>query len=50
MTTLSVDLTKRFELDVSFVWDCTQKPKEQSDVTRPKQNDFHLIVGLGMRF
>ena len=46
VTTLSVDSTKRFELDVSFVWDRAQDPKEQSDGTIPNQNDFHLIVEL----
>ncbi len=50
VTTLSVDLTKRFELDVSLVWDRTQNPTPQSDGTVPNQNDFHLIVGLGVRF
>lgn len=50
VSTLSVNLTKRFDLDVSFIWDRTQNPKEQSDGTIPNQNDFRLIVGLGVRF
>ncbi|MBC8002471.1 MAG: DUF481 domain-containing protein [Opitutaceae bacterium] len=50
VTTLSVELTKRFDLDVSFVWDRTQNPKEQSDGTTPSQNDFRLTVGLGIDF
>lgn len=50
VSTLSIDLTKRFELDVSFIWDRTQNPKPESDGTIPNQNDIRLIVGLGVRF
>jgi putative salt-induced outer membrane protein YdiY len=50
VSTLSVELTKRFDLDVSFVWDRTQIPKPDSNDVVPKQDDFRLIVGLGVRF
>ena len=48
--TLSVDLTKRFDLDVSLVWDRVQNPKPESSGAVPEQNDFRLTVGLGVRF
>ncbi len=50
VSTLSVELTKRFDLDVSFVWDRTQNPKPDSSGEVPKQDDFRLIVGLGVDF
>ena len=50
VTTLSVELTKRFDLDVSFVWDRTQNPKPDSSGTVPRQDDFRHILGLGVRF
>jgi hypothetical protein len=50
VSTLSVELTKRFDLDVSFVWDRTQRPKPDSNGEVPKQDDFRLIVGLGVTF
>jgi len=50
VSTLSIELTKRFDLDVSFVWDRTQHPKPDSNGDVPKQDDFRLIVGLGVTF
>jgi len=50
VTTLSLELTKRFDLDVSFVWDRTQDPIQQNGGAVPKQDDFRLILGLGVRF
>jgi putative salt-induced outer membrane protein YdiY len=50
VTTLSLELTKRFDLDVSFVWDRTQDPIQQLGGAVPKQDDFRLILGLGVRF
>ena len=50
VSTLSVELTKRLDLDVSFVWDRTQNPKPDSSGAVPTQNDFRLVLGLGVRF
>ena len=50
VATLDFDLTKRFELDISIVWDRTQSPQAESDGSVPKQDDFRLVLGLGMRF
>jgi len=50
VSTLSVELTKRFDLNVSLVWDRTQNPKPDSSGLVPKQDDFRLMLGLGVRF
>jgi putative salt-induced outer membrane protein YdiY len=50
VSTLDLKLTKRFDLDVSFVWDRIQDPKQELGGTVPKQDDFRLILGLGVRF
>jgi len=48
--TLELDLTKRFDLDVSFVWDHVQSPQQESSGAVPKKDDFRLVLGLGARF
>ena len=50
VATLELDLTKRFEFDVSLVWDRIQSPQPESDGTIPKQDDLRLVLGLGVRF
>ena len=50
VATLEVELTKRFDLDVSFIWDRVQNPQAESGGDVPKQDDFRLILGLGLRF
>lgn len=48
VSTLSLELTKRFDLDVSFIWDRTTNPKVGADGVEPKPDDFRLVVGLGV--
>ncbi len=48
--TLSFDITKRFDLDISLTWDRIAKPKVGSDGVQPKPDDTRLVVGLGMDF
>lgn len=48
--TLSLDLTKRFDLDVSLVWDRVSDPKVGADGVQPEPDDFRLIVGLSVDF
>jgi YD repeat-containing protein len=50
VSTLSLELTKRFDLDVSFIWDRISKPKVGADGIQPKPDDFRLVVGLGIDF
>jgi hypothetical protein len=50
VATFETELTRWLDFDVSFVWDRTQDPQPDADGTEPKQDDFYLIVGLGIEF
>jgi putative salt-induced outer membrane protein YdiY len=50
VSTLSIELTKRFDLDVSFIWDRIGNPRAESSGVVPQQDDYRLTVGLGVRF
>jgi putative salt-induced outer membrane protein YdiY len=47
---LSVEITKIFDLDVSWIWDRVQNPQPNEDGTIPKQDDVKLTVGIGIDF
>jgi putative salt-induced outer membrane protein YdiY len=46
----SFDLTDYLNMDVSMVWDRTEKPQRNADGTLPEQDDYRLIFGLGYDF
>jgi putative salt-induced outer membrane protein YdiY len=48
--TLSLELTKRFDIDFSLVWDRISEPKAGSDGIQPKPDDFRLVAGVGLDF
>ncbi len=50
VTTLSIDITKRFDLDISFTWDRIANPKVGSDGVQPEPDDYRMAVGLGLDF
>ncbi len=50
LTTLSSDLARNFDIDISFVWDRTQKPPPLADGTFPEQDDYRLLVGISYEF
>jgi YD repeat-containing protein len=50
VTTLSLDITARIDLDVSFVWDRITQPNIGEDGVQPKPDDFRLILGVGLDF
>ena len=50
VSTLSLELTKRFDLDVSLTWDRINNPKVGSDGVQPQPDDVRLVVGLGLDF
>ncbi len=50
VSTLDIDLTKRFDLNVSFVWDRIQSPQQDSSGVTPYPDDYRLVFGLGVRF
>jgi putative salt-induced outer membrane protein YdiY len=50
VSTLSLELSRRFDLDVSFTWDRISQPKVGADGVAPQPDDFRLVLGLGMDF
>jgi putative salt-induced outer membrane protein YdiY len=48
--TLSFDITKRLDLDVSLIWDRIASPKVGADGLEPEPDDYRLVVGLGVDF
>ncbi|NIN36072.1 MAG: DUF481 domain-containing protein [Gammaproteobacteria bacterium] len=50
VNTLEVDLTKRLELDVSFIWDRVDSPTRQDDGIIPKNDDYRFLVGITLDF
>jgi YD repeat-containing protein len=50
VNTLSIELTRRFDLDISFVWDRISQPKVGEDGVQPKPDDYRLVVGIGVDF
>ncbi|MBE2212749.1 MAG: DUF481 domain-containing protein [Opitutaceae bacterium] len=49
-STLSVELTKAIDLDISFVWDRIENPKVGDDGVQPEPDDYRLVFGFGMDF
>jgi len=48
IATFEIELTEILDFDVSFVWDRTQDPQIRSDGSVPKQDDFQLLLTLGV--
>lgn len=47
VATVELELTRRLDFDVSFVWDRIQDPKTAADGRVPKQDDFYMFLGIG---
>jgi len=50
LLTLENELTSWLDLDITGVWDYILDPQETSQQTIPKQNDFQLLIGFGLKF
>jgi len=50
VSTLSTDVVKNVDLDVSIIWERTQKPQERIDTSIPEKNDIRLLVSIGYDF
>ena len=46
----SFDLTDALSMDVSLVWDRTEKPQPDADGNVPEKDDYRLVFGLGYDF
>jgi putative salt-induced outer membrane protein YdiY len=49
-STLSLELSRRLDLDVSLYWDRISFPKPNADGTVPKPDDFRMVLKLGVDF
>jgi putative salt-induced outer membrane protein YdiY len=47
---LSIDLAKDLDLDLSLIWDRVGQPARESDGDLPERNDYRYSVGLGWEF
>lgn len=48
--TLSVDVWRDLDLDVTFTWDHVGQPEEDSDGDTPDQDDYKLLLGVVWTF
>jgi hypothetical protein len=49
-TKLSVDLTKRLDVDVSFIWDRTVDFPLTGTGAEPPSDDYRMVIGLAFEF
>ena len=47
---LSTDITGNLDLDVTLIWDYTDKPRPAEDGTTPKQDDYGLTIAISYEF
>jgi len=45
--TVETEITKRFDFDVSFVWDFVRDPVPDENGVIPYRSDFRIMVGIG---
>jgi hypothetical protein len=50
LTTLSTDLVRNIDFDVSLIWDRTQSPPPDATGEFPEKDDFRLMVGISFDF
>ncbi|MDD5141606.1 MAG: DUF481 domain-containing protein [Verrucomicrobiales bacterium] len=50
VSTLEFEIKRHLNLDVSFIWDYLQNPQAKSDGDVPRNSDYYLTVGFGVRF
>ena len=48
--TLENEITDWLDFDISGIWDYTLKPKETAEGKLPLQDDFQILIGLGIEF
>lgn len=47
---IETEWTSVLDFDISIIWDRTEKPQQAADGTVPEQDDFRMVVGLGIEF
>jgi hypothetical protein len=48
--TFETEWTSILDLDLTFVWDRTEKPRPDEEGIVPEQDDFRMVVALGIEF
>jgi putative salt-induced outer membrane protein YdiY len=49
-TILSIDITRRLDLDAAFIWDRTERPEPSADGSIPKKDDLRFTLSVGVKF
>jgi putative salt-induced outer membrane protein YdiY len=50
ISTISIDLVKDFDVDISYIWDRIESPEEDSDGDTPDQDDYQFILSIAYDF
>ena len=50
VTSLENEITKWLDVDIAFIWDYTQNPEPNADMSVPVKSDMQLLVSLGVDF
>ena len=50
LVSVETEWTDTLDFDVSLYWDRTQAPQAARDGTLPDQDDFRMVVSLGIEF
>lgn len=50
VSTISSEITKYIDLDFSVVWDRIEKPRADEDGVVPKNDDYRMVVGIGVEY
>lgn len=48
INTLEFELTRALDFDLSLIWDRVQNPVADEDGIVPEQDDFRLVIGIGV--
>ena len=48
--TFENDISSWLDIDITSIWDYIHSPEKERNGTIPKQNDFQLLLGLGIEF
>jgi hypothetical protein len=48
--TLKFDVTRLFDVNLSFIWDRIENPHAEPDGSSPRQDDYRLNAGIGWKF
>ncbi|MBD1389592.1 DUF481 domain-containing protein [Neiella sp. HB171785] len=50
VSTISTEITKYIDFDVSVVWDRTDNPRADADGVIPEKDDYRMVVGIGIDY